>query len=331
MNTMPRLSIAIPTFNRNSILAHHLPLLLEQLNDECELLILDNASETPIGETLAVAFGPEIGGRLRVLRHPVNLGASANVMRCFEVCRAPWLWILSDAYPVQPHAISTLLAYCKSNSNIALVNFAHHEFGRISTELRGLEDFTKGIDRFGNVLMLAECLFNARLLRPHLRVGYQMAHSLAPQFAMVLAACARGAACYLATERLAGSKAHVGQNNWAISRYPAVLALCEVEMTEGCRRALAKKIVQDILLHFRSIVLECCVRGLREGDSRKYTAEFQMFLLRAKYAGIPLHKRLLIFAARVAVSYPMVVNVFWRMKHGSDLISRPCTGGATFW
>ena len=47
-----RLTVAIPTYNRNATLKATLEHLLPQWNERCKLLILDNHSDVPVEETL---------------------------------------------------------------------------------------------------------------------------------------------------------------------------------------------------------------------------------------------------------------------------------------
>ena len=51
-----KLTIAIPTFDRNEILRANLAKLIPQLTPACELVILDNCSTEPVENTLKDIF-----------------------------------------------------------------------------------------------------------------------------------------------------------------------------------------------------------------------------------------------------------------------------------
>lgn len=103
------LTVAIPTYDRNAILRKHLALLMPQLTPDCELLIIDNCSPTPVIETIGDLLDsyPEVNARVE--RNRVNIGAGANLLRCIERCETEWIWVLSDDDLPKPDAIETIL------------------------------------------------------------------------------------------------------------------------------------------------------------------------------------------------------------------------------
>lgn len=93
------LTFAIPTFNRLECLRLLVDSLSEQMariNTQCprvELLICDNASSDGTADYLQSLAGRE---GYRVIRHPSNLGADANVIHCFRQARGRYVWICGD-------------------------------------------------------------------------------------------------------------------------------------------------------------------------------------------------------------------------------------------
>ena len=63
------LTVAIPTFNRNHLLQAAVSGLLPQLG-ECELLIIDNCSDTPVGTTLGPWLEASGVVNVRIVRTP---------------------------------------------------------------------------------------------------------------------------------------------------------------------------------------------------------------------------------------------------------------------
>jgi hypothetical protein len=90
------LTIAIPTFNRNAVLLKNLKQLLPQMEEWTHLLIVDNCSDIPVEETLVelVAQFPKVN--IEVVRNNLNIGGNANVLRCIELCKSEYIWIIGD-------------------------------------------------------------------------------------------------------------------------------------------------------------------------------------------------------------------------------------------
>lgn len=51
------------------------------------------------------------GVQCRVVRKRANIGANANVLRCFELCETEWIWILGDDDHGLPGAVDKILAH----------------------------------------------------------------------------------------------------------------------------------------------------------------------------------------------------------------------------
>ena len=72
----PLVSAIIPTYGRNERLPRAIRSVLDQTYDNMELLVVDDASPTPVRETLD-SFDPAVDNSFRVLRHDENRGANA--------------------------------------------------------------------------------------------------------------------------------------------------------------------------------------------------------------------------------------------------------------
>ena len=81
------LTIAIPTYNRGEQLLRTLGRLLPQLDERCELLVIDNHSDHPVAAVLAgvTSTRPEVP--VRIIRNPSNAAdtprAASNTMSRF--------------------------------------------------------------------------------------------------------------------------------------------------------------------------------------------------------------------------------------------------------
>ena len=105
----PLLTIAIPTYNRSECLAQLLEILAPQLAGESrvELVISDNASpdDTP---TVVTSFR-EKGLPLIYNRNEMNLGADANIVRCYEMAQGEYVWIFGDDDIIVPGGLQEVL------------------------------------------------------------------------------------------------------------------------------------------------------------------------------------------------------------------------------
>jgi glycosyltransferase involved in cell wall biosynthesis len=238
-----RLTIAIPTYDRNALLAEHVALLLPQLTPDCRLVVFDNCSPTPAAETLAPVLAEHPGGAVEVVRHRVNIGSAANLMRCLETCPSPWLWVLGDDDRPLPDAVGAALDAIDRYGDCLLISFA--SMGSvIDTERRteGLNEFVLGVPHFANLTLISSNLLRADRLAPYVRTGYFFAYSLYPHTACVLSALhADGGACCFSPRSLV---------TWGpVSAWSRVMAgagmgtLLDLPMPRAARRELARMLV----------------------------------------------------------------------------------------
>jgi glycosyltransferase involved in cell wall biosynthesis len=105
----PLLTIAIPTYNRSESLALLLEILAPQLDGESrvELVISDNASSDDT--SAVVASFQNRGLKLIYSRNETNLGADANLVRCYEMARGEYVWIFGDDDIIVPGELQEVL------------------------------------------------------------------------------------------------------------------------------------------------------------------------------------------------------------------------------
>ncbi len=90
------LTVAIPTWNRDGSLRRLLTELTEQVNRDrlervVELLVCDNGSTD---STPAVCC--EFRDRIRIVRHPLNIGFDANVWSCYRHAQSDYVLFFAD-------------------------------------------------------------------------------------------------------------------------------------------------------------------------------------------------------------------------------------------
>lgn len=184
--TEPHLTIAVPTYNRPRQLRATLLRLVPQLRAGCEVIILDNASSEPVADLLR-DLGWGENAAVKCLRHPVNIGLAANIVRCFEAAQTPWLVILGDDDEIAPDYVDAFLDAIQQHPDAIYGTFSTSIFARPRDFVTdGLSGFIRGIDDWSNVLFISCCVYNRQRLVPYLRYGYLYAYSLAPHIAMLL-------------------------------------------------------------------------------------------------------------------------------------------------
>ena len=117
----PRLSICVSTLNRASFLRATVENFIPQLTDECELLVVDNAStdDTPrVMSELAQRCK-----RVRYVRKDTNNGLDSNFDRAVELARGDYCWLMSDDDLVKLGAVAAVLDALRADPSAVLVNY----------------------------------------------------------------------------------------------------------------------------------------------------------------------------------------------------------------
>lgn len=200
------LTIAIPTYNRNDILAENLKLLLPQLTTDCKLLIIDNHSDTPVGETVAPLISSLFKGKFEIVRNRANIGGNANILRCIEYCDSDYLWILSDDDPVLEHAVATVFDYISAAEPYDFVNFSIIEKARDgqrkqSIQTRGEHEFVRNIDSYGRVLLISSSIYRVTdQLKSQLSIANLYQYSCAPHLLALILSLNPNSVCLFSHE-----------------------------------------------------------------------------------------------------------------------------------
>ena len=178
----PLLTIAIPTYNHHELLLTQLTNLLPQLTNEISLLIIDNNSVPSVSDYLALNnFKCD---NLTIIRNQVNIGADANICRCFEICETEWLWVLSDNDYLKSDAVSFFLDSINNNRDCVFINH-NYEFNKTDIYTIGFDEFCKNCD-YGRSFFITICGYNISKLKPYLIYYYKYLSSNHGQLLLVL-------------------------------------------------------------------------------------------------------------------------------------------------
>src|SRR5262245_40586459 len=113
----PFVTIAIPTFNRASLLKSCVKVALSQTYQHFELLVSDNASTDATAEVLREFNDP----RLRVVRQPHNIGLIPNWNACLAEARGEFIVFCSDDDALLPWILEKCVAVAAQDPKVPIV------------------------------------------------------------------------------------------------------------------------------------------------------------------------------------------------------------------
>lgn len=313
-----KLTIAIPTYNRNQLLRENLELLIPQLTGDCRLLILDNCSDVPVADTLADLWEKMPAGVEReVIRHPVNVGACANVLRAFELCTTEWLWVLSDDDFVASNAVSTILHRLSHSDGVIFYHFPPPLRTRSDLHYcENLDELIRQMENYGDVMWLSMGIYRAPVVRSYMRHGYRLPWN--PHVALLFWALLEGRGkAILCPERII---TRVREGEWSALGYAQEsLNIVHLPVSHKTRLLLIRKIL-ECSVSLRVLAHQAALYGIRTGDS---TAAL-FFFDRAYRNFSAWHTKLSTpFAYRFyrwAIKYPRLgaglFHTFWTLRYG---------------
>lgn len=317
-----RLTIAIPTFNRNQILLDNLRRLLPQLNDECRLVIIDNCSDVPVADTLSEILSQFPQVNVEILRNRLNVGLLANVARCFEVCETEWLWALGDDDAIEADAIEIILQHIAAHPqclyfNFCIGSYAGFEGRKQVIMTRGARDFVEKVDSIANVLFLSSGVYNARAVAANLKLGYTYAYSQQPNFIALLTSLGKTGVCCLSNRQIMTYESPPPGQIWSFVSFGlGIMTLLELELTPRVRRRLAQKIVASLprLEYFVVQLLLSAVRRNQPVPSVLYL--YDQLCFRLYYFDTNPRQKLKIFVYRQLLRFPRLSYGALRMVKG---------------
>jgi glycosyltransferase involved in cell wall biosynthesis len=128
----PRLTIAIPSYNRAAFLDAQIAWAVRSIGDrwdECQLIVSDNAS-TDLTVEVCKKWQAQLGERIKVFHHPRNLKLPGNMAFCVKQAAGEYVWTVSDDDEMRPDVVSAGLRLLAANREIALL---HMNFRCVNT------------------------------------------------------------------------------------------------------------------------------------------------------------------------------------------------------
>lgn len=112
----PILSICIPTYNRGPYLARTLRSIADQVTDEVEVVIADNASVDDT-EAIVESLKP-LFPHLTYFRWQQNMGADRNFLKVIEVAHGDYCWFLGSDDKIEDGGIAKVLDRLRRYPNL---------------------------------------------------------------------------------------------------------------------------------------------------------------------------------------------------------------------
>ena len=184
------ITIAIPSYNRVSVLQSTIGQVAASLPSWVQLLVVDNASVP------AVELGSDLERTLternipwRVTRNRSNIGGGANIVRCFEEVETDWFLLCGDDDVIDPAALQMSYDLIKRHPDAAFIKCSSRYHKYVDTFLgQGAVQLIELASDYGGLLFMSSFLFNRRLCMPYLRFAYLATAAYAPQVAIALLA-----------------------------------------------------------------------------------------------------------------------------------------------
>lgn len=183
------LTIAIPTYNRLKHLNQNIDSVLEQLNNECKLLVIDNHSDCIVKDQIENKLQKYSDQNIRVVRNKVNIGLFGNIMRCFELCDTKWLYIIGDDDQISENGIAKILSDIKNHSDYVNITYRWEPEKKWSPKRTfktvGAINFFESIESIHHIMFLSSNIYNVEKLKDYILHGNYFQITGAPHLAML--------------------------------------------------------------------------------------------------------------------------------------------------
>jgi glycosyltransferase involved in cell wall biosynthesis len=181
------LTIAIPTFNRCSVLLENLKHLLPQIDKNVDILIIDNCSDIEVENFLKQKI-KAYDNKIKIVRNTVNIGSNANILRCIEYCESDYIWILGDDDFPLPDALEKIKFFLAYGDAI-WINFHSNDFQpkRISgAKVGSMVDFLNHLESINELVFMSNNIYKTSYIKKGLSEAYLNIDMMAPHLISML-------------------------------------------------------------------------------------------------------------------------------------------------
>jgi glycosyltransferase involved in cell wall biosynthesis len=211
------LDIFIITYNRKNHLTNTLNEIISLSDYGIKIFVLDNNSN----DGTHLVFKKSRFSNVIYLKNSINIGANANILRCFEYSSANYIWILGDDDQYNLESFPDLIFQLKSNK-YKFIHLGAHEgdwrFG--GSSLTPKELLHLGYNYFKFSSFIGNNIYERKLFVDHyLLKGYDNIGNSYPHMPFVIGMYYLDAQIYITSKRIVtaivGNQSY-NQSNWFI-------------------------------------------------------------------------------------------------------------------
>lgn len=215
------LTIAIPSFDRNEILIKNLSVLIPQLNNSCELLIIDNCSPVPIEYSFNFLSINEPDFSFRIIRNNFNVGGNENILRCIEYANGEYVWLLGDDDIPAPNAINNILSDIKTFPEALVFNMntisKTHQTRDLTQVVKGATAYLRSFTFFGEIIFISALVIKKNACFGIMKTAFLMQSTFVPQLFVVLLTLDEFGTCIISEKVVATNGADLTPPNKSAS------------------------------------------------------------------------------------------------------------------
>lgn len=201
-----KLTICIPSYNRLESAKRCVSKLLKNIDGSiANIQVIDNGSDSNYAEEFSrieIFAHAMAEGTLSIIRNSYNIGMGANFMRCFEIAKGDCLWMVADDDDLRSDALDSILMGIENHlDDCGLIVFGNDapRYSESIIFLKSVEEFIdfnhESVDIFNRFIFLTNVVYDLKIFRSFLSIGYQYINTFIPHFMMQLAYMQRGNTC----------------------------------------------------------------------------------------------------------------------------------------
>ncbi|MGY6038922.1 glycosyltransferase family 2 protein [Aeromonas sp. AE23HZ002T15] len=264
-------TITIPTYNRLEKLKKQVERLLPQLSRNDVIIIIDNASSTYSLDELQYLQKDK---RISVHRNNINVGANANILRCFEKVHTEWMWLLSDDDTIFDNSLDIIKEELNKN-NVDFINFSSELLptSRRDAVCRTLNEYFDAINSgISNHLLMSNNVYRVSAFLPYLSFSYWGVYVNAPHLVPVFVSLQYGSKILLSSRSIVHWENNSSDDSWQFSNLYNLLYLPDVISDAELRRKAIRKIMESLPAPEKLVAQLSFYKILQEGSSDRVSS-----------------------------------------------------------
>ncbi|WP_080755742.1 glycosyltransferase family 2 protein [Aeromonas hydrophila] len=239
------ITVAIPTYNRLGKLKKQIERLLPQLSKDDVVIVIDNASSSYSLDELHYFQKDK---RIFIHRNKNNIGANANILRCFEKVDTEWMWLLSDDDIIFDNSLDLIKEEIKTNK-VDFINFSSEllSTSREDVVCKTLDEYLDAINSgISNHLLISNNVYRVSSFLPYLSFSYWGVYVNAPHLAPVFVALQNGKEILLSSQSIVHWEHNSSDDSWQFANLYNLLYLPDVISDSKLRKKAIRLIIKSL-------------------------------------------------------------------------------------